>query len=175
VGVLHERVAPVGALVTRGGPVVGDPAPAFAGLDLFGRAVRLGGPGEDDRDTLLLFVAPGCPVCESLLPVVRRIAAEEAGALRVILASDGDPEAQRRFAEAHDLDAFPYLISTELGLAHRVARLPHAVLIDAAGTIRAKGLVNSREHLESLFEARARGVASLQEFVASSRAGGGRP
>ncbi|MGD9801621.1 MAG: methylamine dehydrogenase accessory protein MauD, partial [Parvularculaceae bacterium] len=27
-------------------------------------------------------------------------------------------------------------------------------------------LVNSREHLESLFEAKERGVASLQEFAA---------
>jgi hypothetical protein len=27
--------------------------------------------------------------------------------------------------------------------------------------------VNSREHLESLFEARARGVASMQEWLAS--------
>jgi hypothetical protein len=31
--------------------------------------------------------------------------------------------------------------------------------------VRAKGLVNTREHLESLFEAKERGVASLQEFV----------
>jgi len=31
--------------------------------------------------------------------------------------------------------------------------------------IRAKGLVNTREHLESLFEAQERGVASLQQYV----------
>jgi hypothetical protein len=31
--------------------------------------------------------------------------------------------------------------------------------------VRAKGLVNTREHLESLFEAMERGIASIQDFV----------
>lgn len=168
VGVLHERVAPAGALLLRGGPAVGAPAPVWSGADLFGRPLRLGGPSDDGRGTLLLFVAPGCPVCESLLPVVRHLADEEVARLRVVFASDGRPEAQRRFAERNGLDVFPYVVSTELGLAHGVGRLPHAALIDPAGIVRARGLVNSREHLESLLEAQARGVASIQEFVASS-------
>lgn len=168
IGVLHERIAPAGALLLGGGPKVGDPAPLWSGGDLFGRQVRLGGNDGDRRGTLLLFVAPGCPVCESLLPVVRHLAVEEAERLRVVFASDGEPGAQRRFAEEKRLDGFPYVVSTDLGLAHGVGRLPHAVLIDAAGIVRAKGLVNSREHLESLLEAEARGVASIQEFVARS-------
>jgi hypothetical protein len=36
--------------------------------------------------------------------------------------------------------------------------------VDDHGILRARGLVNSREHLESLFEAKRRGVGSLQEF-----------
>jgi methylamine dehydrogenase accessory protein MauD len=51
-----------------------------------------------------------------------------------------------------------------------VAKLPYAVLIDTAGVIRAKGLVNTREHLESLFEASERGVASIQELRERERA-----
>ena len=39
--------------------------------------------------------------------------------------------------------------------------------IDAEGVIRAKGIVNTREHLESLFEAKERGVASVQEYMAA--------
>jgi hypothetical protein len=38
-------------------------------------------------------------------------------------------------------------------------------LIDEHGILRAKGLVNSREHLESLFEAKELGVASIQEYL----------
>ncbi|MGH7820705.1 MAG: methylamine dehydrogenase accessory protein MauD, partial [Candidatus Binatia bacterium] len=41
----------------------------------------------------------------------------------------------------------------------------YAALIDASGTVRAKGLVNTREHVESLFEASELGVASIQDFV----------
>ncbi|MNN85590.1 Methylamine utilization protein MauD [compost metagenome] len=39
------------------------------------------------------------------------------------------------------------------------------MLIDAAGTLRAKGLVNSREHLDSLFETLHLGSASLQHYL----------
>jgi hypothetical protein len=44
--------------------------------------------------------------------------------------------------------------------------LPFAALLDALGRLRARGVVNSREHLESLFEAQRLGVASLQEYFA---------
>ena len=54
-----------------------------------------------------------------------------------------------------------------------MASLPFAALIDERGSVRAQGLVNTREHLESLFEARERGVASVQEFLARRRAAGG--
>ena len=46
----------------------------------------------------------------------------------------------------------------------RIALRPFAALLDERGVLRARGLVNSREHLESLFEARRIGVASLQEY-----------
>jgi methylamine dehydrogenase accessory protein MauD len=167
IGVLHERVAPAGALMMGGGPKVGELAPRFAGDDVFGRPVQIGGADASGAATLLLFVSPSCPVCKTLLPVAKSMAAQRRGALRLVLASDGPPEEQRRFAEENGLGAFPYLVSAQLGLAHQVAKLPHAVLIDAAGVLRAKGLVNTREHLESLFEAQARGVASIQEFVAA--------
>jgi methylamine dehydrogenase accessory protein MauD len=49
-------------------------------------------------------------------------------------------------------------------MTYQVSRLPFAALLDPAGTLRARGLVNSREHLESLFEAQRLGVASLQEY-----------
>jgi hypothetical protein len=39
------------------------------------------------------------------------------------------------------------------------------VLIDASGNVSAKGLINSREQLESLLTAQELGVASVQEFL----------
>ena len=38
-------------------------------------------------------------------------------------------------------------------------------MIGADGTLHSKGLVNSREHLESLVEAMDMGIATVQDYV----------
>ena len=43
--------------------------------------------------------------------------------------------------------------------------LTDAVLIDESGQIASMGIINSREHLESLFEAKERKVASIQDYM----------
>ena len=43
IGVLHERVAPLGALSTKTAVDVGEPAPRFDVIDLGGRPLRIGG------------------------------------------------------------------------------------------------------------------------------------
>ena len=166
IGVLHERVAPAGALAVQGGPAPGEPAPALAAEDWNGAPLQIGASDPEGRSTLLFFVSPTCPVCKELLPVVDSVAAAEAAGTRVVIASDGLREEHEAFVRVHDLAARRYVLSTELGVAYRVARLPWAVLIDAQGVVVAAGLVNTREHLESLFEAGRRGVATVQQFAA---------
>jgi methylamine dehydrogenase accessory protein MauD len=168
VGVLHERIAPAGALMLHRGPTVGEPAPVLEVADLEGRTHRVGSARADGRSTLLLFVSPGCPVCKSLLPAIKSSRKDERGWMDVILASDGDSSEQREFVRAQGLEGIPYVVSAALGLAYQVGRLPFAALLDEHGILRARGLVNSREHLESLFEAKRLGVASLQEFFSSA-------
>ena len=168
VGVLHERIAPAGALMLNRGLTVGEPAPVLEVADLDGRAHQLGSPRTDGRSTLLLFVSPSCPVCKTLLSAVKSSARDERTWMDVILASDGDRTEQREFVRAQGLDGIPYVVSAALGLAYQVSRLPFAALLDEKGILRARGLVNSREHLESLFEAKRLGVASLQEYFSST-------
>lgn len=167
VGMLHERLGPVGALVLPGGPQAGESAPHFDLTALDGRRVHLGAPSPTGASTLLFFLSPTCPVCKSMLPIIQSMAAEEGPRLNVVLASDGDEPAQRAMVKELHLEAYPLVLSTPLGLAFKVSKLPHAVLIDASGKIAAKGLINNREHLESLFEARDSGVASLQDYLKS--------
>jgi methylamine dehydrogenase accessory protein MauD len=83
----------------------------------------------------------------------------------LIFASDGDRGEQERFARAQRIEDYPLVLSAELGMAFRIGKLPYAVLIDKDGRIRAKGLVNTREHLESILEARELGVASIQDYL----------
>lgn len=171
IGVLHERVAPAGALMQAAGPKPGEAAPILELTDWSGRSQRVGGPDEAGRSTLLFFTSPTCPVCKSLLPVLDSVRADEGRRLRVLLASDGPRNEHEEFVREQRLERYPYLLSTELGLAYQVRQLPYAVLIDGEGTIRAAGLVNTREHLESLFEAMERRTSSVQEFLETERAG----
>lgn len=173
VGVLYERVAPAGALMISAGPDVGDPAPVLDFETLGGAPLRLGGAHANGRTTLLFFLSPTCPVCDTLIPVLRSMRKDEGRWLDIVLASDGELAEQRAFVERKQLGEFPYVVSTQLGVTYQVGKLPYAVLIDEQGVVRAKGLTNNREHLESLFEAKERGVSSLQEFVAQRGAGSG--
>ena len=166
VGVLHERIAPAGALMINRGLTVGEKAPVIEVVDLAGQPLKVGAARGDGLSTLILFLSPTCPVCESLLPVLQSSRKHEKSWLQIVLASDGDPQAHREFVRSHGLLEFPYVVSAPLGMTYQVSRLPFAALLDPAGTLRARGLVNSREHLESLFEAQRLGVASLQEYFA---------
>lgn len=167
VGILYERIAPMGALMNDSGPKVGDQTPAFSLRNLTGPAIDLGPGGA--KAQLLFFLSPTCPICKKLLPVLRSVRAGEQDWLQVVLASDGEEEKHRRFIETAGLAEFPYVLSPELGLAYRVARLPFAVVLDRQGVVRAKGLVNSREQLESLFNAHDLGVESVQTYLAKSQ------
>jgi methylamine dehydrogenase accessory protein MauD len=166
IGLLHERLAPVGALSGQQGPKVGEPSPVLHLEDLSGRPVPIGEPGADR--TLLFFLSPTCPVCATLLPTLLRIVSAEAPRVRLVVASDGDPEEQRVFRHAKGLDETPYVLSTELGMRFGVGKLPTAILIDEQGIVRAHGIVNTREHVESLFNAGELGVASIQDYLQDS-------
>ncbi|MBW2245140.1 MAG: methylamine dehydrogenase accessory protein MauD [Deltaproteobacteria bacterium] len=168
IGLLHERLAPMGALAQQRGPEVGDAASVHVLTDLSGRSVNVGGPLAGTR-TLLFFLSPSCPVCDTLLPTLLRVARDEAPGLRVVLASDGEPEEHHRFRSRKGLDDQYYVLSRELGLAFAVSKLPTAILIDEEGIVRAKGIVNTREHLESLFAAHELGAGSIQQFIAQAQ------
>lgn len=163
IGVLYERVAPMGALMIDSGPKVGEASPVFALTDLVNRPVNIGPPSP--QSILLFFVSTTCPVCKKLLPILKSTAASERRWLSIVLASDGEVAEHLTFVRRAGLEEFPYVLSTELGVTYHVSKLPYAVLLDEHGVVRGKGLVNSREQLESLFTAKEMGVASIQDFV----------
>ena len=170
VGVLHERVAPAGALMPTSGPKVGEMTEVMRLTDLKGHAVAIGGADSEGLATLIMFISPTCPVCKSLVPIARSLVSHEGKRMRLVFASDGD-KIERHVAYVRDLDMedYPYIVSQALGLAYAVSKLPFAVLIGSDGALKSKGLVNTREHLESLVESMDSGVASLQDYVEHHR------
>lgn len=163
IGVLHERVAPVGALMPMNGPKIGEKIPAISTTNLIGETILLG--DATDHRVMIYFLSPGCPVCKSLLPVVQGVEDQEPS-LYVIYASDGElPATHEQYARQNNIAPARYVLSRELGITLGVNKLPFAVLLDTAGVLRARGLVNSREHLESLLTADEMDVSSLQEYL----------
>src|SRR5580698_4295000 len=163
IGILHERLAPMGAMTNDHGPEVGEMAPTLQLRSLADEAVQIGGANANGRSTLLMFVSPTCPVCKKLLPIAKSFSSREN--FDVILIGDGDLEEQRQMIRKEGLGTLPYLSGPEVGMAFQVGKLPYAVLIDRDGVVRAKGLVNSREHLESLAVAEETGYGSIQAYL----------
>ena len=165
---LYDRIAPAGALTVNRILKAGDPAPEVEVRDLGGNPLTLGGAPADkaeSKSTLMFFLAPDCPISRTLLPVLRSVAKSE-NWVDIVLASDGGKAAEHAaYVDEHGLASFPYVLSRTLGETYGVGKLPYAVLIDEGGRIAALGLVNSREHLESLFEAKERKLGSVQEYM----------
>ncbi len=163
VGVLHMRVAPAGALTTAGGPSVGAKAPAMPATTLDGAAVSLGGAAPGSALRLLMFVSATCPLCKNLIPMAKSFARDER--VQLIFVGDDTPDIQRAMIASHNLESYQFINGPEVGQAYEVGKLPFAVLLDAEGVILSKGLVNSREHLESLVIAHEMGVHSVQDYI----------
>ena len=164
VGVLFERVAPAGALAMNQNLEVGQAAPELSLPALDSTLITVGGKPAEGKSQLVFFASPDCPVCKTLLPALKSAARQEADWLSLVIASDGASQDHQGFAQQQGLTSFPYIVSELLGKTYGVAKLPYAVLINEEGNIASLGIVNSREHLDSLFEAKERKVASIQDY-----------
>lgn len=163
IGVLHSRLAPAGALMVDKGVAVNEPAPQVTAADRNGRPVNFGYAG--GKAQLLFFLSPTCPICKSLLPAIKSIAKQQADRLEVVYVSDGDMDAQQALIREHKLEDATYVVGPEVGMTYQIGKLPYAALIDQNGILRSKGLVNSREHLDSLFEVEHLKHATLQQYL----------
>lgn len=164
IGLLHRRLPPFGAMMTNDGPEVGARAPELEAVDLRGRPAELG--RNQGKKTLLLFVSPMCDACAELAPAVRRIWKSERQSLQVVIVSLNDDEAaNQRFAARYKLRDLPYVMSRKVAVDYRILSAPYGLLIDQHGVIRAKGVVNNLEHLESLLNAGELGHSSQESLL----------
>jgi len=164
IGLLHERVKPVGARMLSSGPQIGDTVFPLEMTDISGRSTTLAVPRQ--IRTLLMFISPTCPQCEELLPSVRSMQRAERDNLEIILiGAEGDVALYRALAQKYQLSAFPLVMADDLGAFFRVDTVPYGVLVDREGKVRAKGLVNNLTHLESLLTAEELGHPSMESFL----------
>jgi len=147
VGTLHLRLGPRGALeMDDEGPPIGEaPVPAHL-TDIHGRLLEVGGPGGAQ---VILFVSPGCHLCEEVLPSIG-VAARTKDMDPVVLVDADAIETQHLFA-ARKLGA-AVAPGTQLAAVYGVPGTPYVVVLDALGIVRAKGTVNNLEQLEGLID-----------------------
>jgi methylamine dehydrogenase accessory protein MauD len=166
VGVLYERIVPVGALALGRGPQPGEAAPKMIARTLADTDLNIGGPQPGGMQ-LLFFVAPTCPVCKVLLPTAKAFA--QAEGLDLVIVGDGDDQEHRQMAGRFAVPLDRFVNSAAVGRAFQVGKLPYAVLIGELGIVAAQGLVNTREHLESLVIAHETGLRSVQEYLSARK------
>ncbi len=163
IGVIYERIAPAGALAMNSQIKAKDKAPVVEAKSLAGTNVSVGKP-KAGKSQLLFFMSPECPVCKDYLPVALSVSKAEHNSVDLLLVSDGDLK-HEEYVKQHKLPAEQYILSELVGKTYGVSKLPFAVLIDKNGIISSLGIVNSREHLESLFNAQEMNVSSIQEYL----------
>ena len=164
IGVLNERVAPAGALLMNQNLRVGSSAPKLTLNSIDKKIITIGGKSSNKKYQLLFFISPDCPMCKKLLPAIKAASLAETKWLDVIFASDGEKLNHQGYVHDNRLND-PYVVSELLGRSYGVSKLPYAVLISATGKITSMGIVNSREHIDSLFEAKEHNVTSLQAYI----------
>lgn len=154
IGTLHLRLGPRGALeMDDEGPPLEEAPPPVDVMALNDQALSVGGPG---RAQLLLFVSPGCHLCEAVLPSLRAVS--EVGEMMPLVITDADPQETRSSFGDRRLGA-PVIPSQKLAQAYRVPGTPYAVILDDMGVVRAKGAVNNLEQMEGLVDTARRRIA----------------
>lgn len=164
VGRLTRQLPPTGARVIDPGPEIGEAVESWESVDLLGKAVSVRFPRE--RGIFLLYISPFCSVCAGLVPAAKRffkeISEEAEGAWVMVL---GTEQAQVNYAHEKRLTPWPVLSEKRLPEAWRLQGAPFAIWVDGGGRVRAKGMVNNRDHLESLRYAASTGHATVESYA----------
>ncbi|MDQ4095524.1 MAG: methylamine dehydrogenase accessory protein MauD [Actinomycetota bacterium] len=154
IGTLHLRMGPRGALeMDDEGPPLHEAPPAVDALSLNDQPVSIGGPGHAQ---LLLFISPGCHLCEAVLPSLRAVS--EMGDMMPLVITDADVHETRTSYGDRRLGA-PVVPSQKVAQEYRVPGTPYVVILDDMGVVRAKGSVNNLEQMEGLVDTARRRIA----------------
>lgn len=155
IGTLHMRLGPRGALeIDDEGPELGSPAISIPTHDLTGKSVVVGSASQ-----LLMFVSPGCHVCEQVLPSISAVA--EHGKLSPLVITDVDEEESTLTFKKKRVAA-SVVAGVAIAQAYEVPGTPYIVITDPAGAVAAKGTVNNLEQVEGLIDsARRRSIEGV--------------
>jgi methylamine dehydrogenase accessory protein MauD len=149
-GVLLVRLGPNTALpISSQGLDIGETLETYAGVNVLGNPYEISTATRKQK--LLLFVRPRCPVCRTIKENLHTLARSYRSDTEVFVIS-GNPTAEDLDWAAELAKAeISYICDEALGLELGVTSAPYALVLDEENVLRAKGLVNDLEQVESLF------------------------
>jgi methylamine dehydrogenase accessory protein MauD len=157
IGTLHLRLGPRGALeMDDEGPPLGEAPEPVDTTDIEGRSVTIGGPANAQ---VLMFVSPGCTLCEQVLPSLPAIASTND--LTPLVLTDVDATESALTFGPKRLPA-PVVPGSSIAAAYDVPGTPYVVVLDRHGVVRAKGTVNNLEQMEGLIDTGRRRAAEAE-------------
>ena len=161
VGQLSRRFPPSGAMTTDPGPELGEVLADWEGTRLDGQRVHFTFPRS--RGLFFFYVAPSCSVCDALLPAGKSFFREISKVADTVLVMvHGSQQLQQAYVRKHGLENYRLIQEEDLPESWTVGGAPFGVWLDRNGEVRAKGLLDRREHLESLYHAAASGIPTIQ-------------
>jgi uncharacterized membrane protein YphA (DoxX/SURF4 family)/thiol-disulfide isomerase/thioredoxin len=137
--------------IPQSGLPVGSLAPGFDLVDLSGRRRSLDDLLLRRLPVVLVFVSPGCPTCEALLPDIEKWNREFSARVTVAVVSAGSLEESDGKFERTDLKCV-LLDGMSTGDAYDVQWIPGAVRINPDGTIGSL-IANKAEDIRKLIQA----------------------
>ena len=143
VGLILGRMGPIGARSSENiGPRVGE------NLNPFLDAADI--PGKSGKPTLYIFGSSSCGICKKIKSAAESLAKYWRGKTELILVYDPMPKGAQVAAE-EDQGSVP-IVRSSLRTNVGVNTVPFAIMVDSAGIVLGKGLVNEMSHIESLLE-----------------------
>jgi thiol-disulfide isomerase/thioredoxin len=149
----HFGMMSLGTLegVQRDGLPIGSLAPPISGITAAGQDIRW--EPKRGQPQLLLFAAPDCEPCATVLPYVEQLARAVNGRLGIAAVVPGPRDEVARFVERYR-PTFPCLAEDGSGAftRYRVRVTPFGFVVGADGRVLAKGLCGDQARLRALLE-----------------------
>ena len=150
----HFGVMSLGTLegVQRDGLPIGSVVPPISGVTAAGQDTRW--ESRRGQPQLLLFAAPDCEPCATVLPHVERLAQAVNGSLGIAAVVPGPRDEVARFVERYR-PSFACLAEDGSGAftRYRVRVTPFGIIVGSDGRVLAKGLCGDQVRLRGLLEA----------------------
>jgi thiol-disulfide isomerase/thioredoxin len=150
----HFGMLSLGTLegVQRDGLPVGSEAPPISGVTADGQDARW--EPRRGQPQLLLFAAPDCEPCATVLPHVERLAQAVDGSLGIAAIVPGPRDEVARFVQRYR-PPYPCLAEDGSGAfpRYRVRVTPFGFVVGSDGRVLAKGLCGDQVRLRGLLEA----------------------